>query len=283
MFIDLNLAVHYNDQFMFSQAQEVIKNWIDDPGFAWLPLLVRGQVLSSYGQSLSIAREYREADTKFREALTALDYAAELDPALIGDSDQTRVYKAINSMDGRLEYCINDVQNVLGTGLEKVAQELAGSMDFSRMYHHHLLLRALYFLEGQEQATKTYLQAKDDWATGSQHPWQLIEMYRALLLWELNTEETDKEAWYHFEKALAICQHSSHGPTLQLIGGMIATIASCCFAASCWQESARELIGDSCELLPAAHQYGLKLSDILDDPQPENISLALASMPFNYH
>ncbi len=282
-FIDLNLAVHYNDSFMFSESQGVIAAWIDDPGFRYLPLLVRGQLLSSCGQSLAIAGQYSKADATFRKALKALDYAAELDPALLGDSDQTKVYRAINSMDGQLESAREDLLAVLGHDLNLAVQELAGSKEFSRLYHHHLLLRALYFMEGCEKEIMYYLDQRSSWEIGEQHPWQFIEMYRGLLLWELETEETDQAAHKHFDRAVSLCEHATHGPTLQLIGGMIATVASCCFDQPSWSNSARLLLEKGCRELPRARSLSSLLLDILADPQPAKINDALFVMPFNYH
>jgi len=167
--------------------------------------------------------------------------------------------------------------------LVQAAERLASTDDPRTFYHHHLLVRTLYYLtQDTAKARNVYLKMRSQWISDiPQHPWPLIHLYRGLLLWE--HEETADEDFEWFGKAVACCDTKPHGATVKLIGAMIATVASCCFEEKAFTEKALEWLDEIQKQLPAAASTLTDLREILKVPSPEQIDAALRLLPFNYH
>jgi hypothetical protein len=96
-------------------------------------------------------------------------------------------------------------------------------------------LRAIYLLSKHrdkeaDAAQSAYLRVKRcDWATGDTHPWELIYLYRALLLYTTADESEASEVAMQdlFKTAALICRSKElgkgHGVTLNVICAMINT------------------------------------------------------------
>ena len=283
VYTDLNFAVHLNDQFKFHEAIQVNQNLLDDPGFEHLSPLARGRVLSSLGQTFSLTGQYLKSERCFAEAFTLLENAVAYEPGLSGDMDQSRVYRAINAMDGGFDEAVERLTNALGTITPQSAAEIAKSASIAEQYHHHLLVRSFWILKGQEPVVNSYIEHRHHWKTNPNHPWELINCYRALLLWESDDESLSAESSEWFDKAIEITQLEEHGATMRLIGAMIATSAACCLDDGQYIETAGKLITEAESKLPAAVQATAVLRGIIDNPDPEHIDKALAALPFNYH
>ncbi len=121
------------------------------------------------------------------------------------------------------------------------------------------------------------------WQTGEQHPWELIDLYRGLLLWQLDDSDQDESASLCFNRAISLCEQPYHGITLRLIGAMIATVATCCYENDDWLQTALFALADVEEKMPSASENCMILREILNDPYPESIDDALIALPFNYH
>jgi hypothetical protein len=74
-----------------------------------------------------------------------------------------------------------------------------------------------------------------------------------------------------------------HGATLNLVGGMIATVAFCLIDDREFAGKAEACLRQVREKLPAAVYSVDKLIDITTNPDPKRVNEALAVLPFNYH
>jgi tetratricopeptide (TPR) repeat protein len=282
-YTDLNLAVHLNDQFKFREAFQTNENLIRDPAFGHLSPLARGRALSSMGQTYSLIGQYDKSDACFAEALALLERAASYDPTVSADIDQTHVYRALNAVDGGMENATERLRDALGDIGSEAVVKMAESTLIRDQYHHHLLVRSLWFFEGQEELINTYLKKHSLWITGLNHPWELINCYRALFFWETNDDSWIAEALKWFFTAIEITEFPQHGPTMRIIGAMIATIAACCLDDVRFTETAKRLLTEAEIKLPAAGPAAAQLRCIAENPDPDKIDQALAALPFNYH
>lgn len=279
---DLNLAVHLNDQFMFEDAWIINDDLVSNPGFPFLPPLMRGVALSSLGQSLSITGQYRQADDSFQEAIRVLRQADPGEYDIESEVEQTRIYRAINAQDGSFDNAAKQACDVL-RDFRQAIDHLAEDGTIRSQYRHHLLVRSLWMLNDMDPWIDLYLSHRSNWQTGDQHPWELIAMYRALLLWDRGSEEFQQHTEKWFDVALEICRSASHGATVQLIGAMIAAVASCCMDDPDLIQIGRGLLNNVQPKLPHASGAGARLHTILEAPSPLCIQEALSILPFNYH
>lgn len=284
-YADLNLAVHYADRFEFSQAEVTISEWVDDPLFPALSRRQQGRMYSTLGQYRAMHYDAPAAEDCFAKALAAFQQATITAEERANEQDQTRIYRAINALDGELPGALEHTETVLGP-LADAARTLASDGSVKNQYRHHLLLRALFQCDEQAAAARTaYLDQHAQWQDGApQHPWPLIHLYRGLLLWsrEEADEETLAAAQSWFDRAILITTMETHGATVKLIGAMIATVAACCFDDNSYVDNARKLL-DEARVLPAADFVIDELTEILTAPEPTAIERALTALPFNYH
>ena len=282
---DLNLAVHYADHFAFGHAEVTVGEWINDPLFPALSLRQQGRLYSALGQYRAMQGDAQGADRFFLKALVLFDQASLTDDERAAECDQTRIYLAINALDGGLPGALEHAETVLGP-LADAARTLASDGSVKNQYRHHLLLRALFQGDEAVAAARTaYLDQRAQWQDGApQHPWPLIHLYRGLLL--CSQEEADDEtlaaAQSWFDRAILITTMETHGATVKLIGAMIATAAACCFDDNSYVDNARKLL-DAARILPSAQWIIDELTDLLNRPDPSAIDAALTTLPFNYH
>lgn len=281
---DMNYMVHFNDQFKFEAALKWVQKLHDEHWFQYLPPLLRGRVYSSLGQCMAIASRHDEAEAFFFKSINEFQHHALLDNFIsISEIDQTSVYRAINAIDGaRLDVPVL-IEKVLGA-IEKAIEQLATSN--SEHYHHHLLLRTLW-ADVDEKHQAQYLSHQTHWKSGDQHPWELIEMYRGLLLFRSQKDNQDSAAIQaRFDRAIEIVTCEHHGATLKLIGAVIATVAACACSTCLWQkkfiDQAEELRQQAGKSLPKAAVIVDKLGEYLQAPSENDIAEILRLLPFNY-
>lgn len=285
-YIDLNLAVHYADQFLFETAQEIAEEMITDPLFEALSLTSQARCHSSLGQYLSMQGQRSQAEKEFITALKLIHQSNLPAGNKAGEWNQTLVYFAINSLDDHHSRTLGRVKVVLGQDLSKAAKRLAKDDSPPSLYHHHLLLRCL-FLEANNtecQAARTvYLNQQDKWKTGSQqHPWELIALYRALLLsMEPHFDRKPVQRW--FDLAFRCASAEFHGPTLHLIGAMIAIVAAARLNNRDFAERALEILEKVQQQIPAAASIIETLDKFAKNARSDQIIPTLEALPFNYH
>ncbi len=289
--IDLNLEVHLCDRMDFDRASTVAARLNDDPLFAALPTVLRACAHSGRGQILSMQGARTEAEREFATALALFAGAPMEETKRRAESDQTSVFRAINAIDGfaagdesfQENAALELVEAVLGP-LDQAAAALAEAGPRDKPYHQHLLLRALLHLDAPVEARKTYLAAQGAWQHGITHPWELIALYRALLLtWE---QDDDDLGYAAFVEGVEIARDAAHGATLTLIGAMIATAGWCCYREPGLAQTAEEALQQIETTLPEAQGSIVRLRALLEDPpedQGDGVAQALGALPFNYH
>jgi tetratricopeptide (TPR) repeat protein len=280
-FVDLNLAVYHADRFEFTRAEELMEELKSSVAFAFLSPLMRAWVLSSLGQYRAMQGRHDDAELTFRESLSLYEKADLSAKARAAEKDQTACYRAINALDAGHATAIERVEEVLGP-LTTAAANLGADGTGVAAYHHHLLLRTLWFRPDLIDTRSAYLATRPSWQTGIRHPWPLIDCYRALLLWK-GGENEHADAEELLVRAIQNTQDSEHGVTLTLIGAMIVTVFQCANPNDVTDGIARKLLDQCRSGLPAAAQAVETLQAILDTPDADSIDMALAALPFNYH
>jgi hypothetical protein len=90
-------------------------------------------------------------------------------------------------------------------------------------FDHHLWLRAMaYFPIELAEARQVYLQEIRNWQKGQDHPWALIQAYRAWFLCDAGRAE---EARRLLEEAIETCRDDEHGLTLLWMAGVLLLLA----------------------------------------------------------
>ena len=114
-----------------------------------------------------------------------------------------------------------------------------------------------------------------------QHPWEIIALYRGLLLWRCSEDAADAPAATGLRRGIAIATARQHGAVLRLIAAVIAVAGACCVPAEAdFIASAQELLGDLATRLPNAAESIAALRAILDRKPAAHEALAV--LPFNY-
>ena len=282
-YADLNLAVHYNDRFESEVAQLISAGVVESPGFDYLSPVMRGRAMSSLGQAYAIAGMASEADAWFGEALRTFTESGLPERDVQTEVSQTGVYRAINALDGELPTALQLVESV-GGPLSDAARQLAAIHERKYDYQHHLFLRSLWAMPDKREATAAYLAKRSRWHHDQQHPWELIALYRGLLLWRTEGgAETDEASVFWFRQGIEVATAPHHGAVLRLIGATIATVAACCHEGDDFGATAHGLLDGIGKCIPGADAALTSLRAVLDrGPQPEAISEALGSLPFNY-
>ncbi|MEA3641660.1 MAG: hypothetical protein VBE63_17205 [Lamprobacter sp.] len=282
---DLNLAVHYSDRWAFGHAEVTVGEWIYDPHFSVLPPRQQGRFYSALGQYRAMQGDAEGADGFFIKALKLFDEALITKEEREAESDKTKIYRAINAIDGSLRVAPLALEAVFGPLTLTVAEQFAADGSVEREYQHHLLVRALSLRPDLSGVRDTYLGAREQWQMGhAQHPWPSIHGHRAFLLWnhgEPDDHQTDESARAAFDQAIVVAIQDQHGPTVKLIGALWATVAACCYADCDYETNARDLL-DQARILPDAEASIATLEAVLTAPDPDRIGEAFSALPFNY-
>jgi tetratricopeptide (TPR) repeat protein len=285
-FVDANLAVHLADRMELDAARATMEAVVGDRFFEALTPVSRARAHSSLGQYLSMQGRHAEAEERFELALAEIGADVELGPERKdAERDQTACYRAINACDGALDGALDRVRDVLGNDLVGRASALARAGGSLSPYHHHLLVRTIWFHRELKEARQAYLEGREAWTTGEHHPWGLVALYRALLARESEPGPEEAQRW--FGEALRLATAPGRGLTLRLIGAMIATVANCCLddgdGAGGYSEQADSLLAEVERALPSAGPIVSRLRDVLASPGAERIDEALRALPFGYH
>ncbi|GMV43769.1 MAG: hypothetical protein AMXMBFR64_54850 [Myxococcales bacterium] len=278
-FADLNVAVYHADRLEFERALRVANDVLGDPAFGALSPRSRGRALSSAGQYLAILGEADEADARFVQAISQFEAADLPDVERAGELAQTRSYRAINAMDAPLDGWRERLSELLGpldAAARSFAQDAGGS---AADYRHHVLLRACAGPPDDvlRSVSEVYLAERTAWKRGAlQHPWELIHLYRGLLVARAGLGESVAAEW--LDAALEVACAPDHGRVIRLIGAAIA-VESERVVPGRYAERARGLIGRVREEWPEAAPRLDVIGAALDSPEASSSLLAL---PFTY-
>ena len=211
---ELHLAVHYNDMFQFDKALDTLSR--NEFYFDSLKLPTLGKFYSSLGQNKSIQKNFNEAKCWFDKALEEFNKSEDREKAL--EIEQTSVYRLFNALEGNdMEYP-KMFSDFFGSSTE-IAAKFAKENSVADQYKHHLLIRSLFSRNDLGEFKAAYLAEKENWNFLPQHPWQLLEFYRAMLL------DDEAESYKHQENALKICDFEEHGGIIALMGAVLAAAA----------------------------------------------------------
>ncbi|NLN93082.1 MAG: hypothetical protein GX130_07240 [Candidatus Hydrogenedens sp.] len=281
-YVDLNVAVSYADSFQFHQAQATVDAIIYDQFFGALTPAMQGRAHSAAGQYHSMLGAYNEAEASFAQALEKFEVADLKEAQKKGECQQTGIYRAINAMDASFPTARELVHTIIPLEAKEIG-EIAKDVSHDHEYRHHLLLRALYLVPELHPLRQYYLKEMDDWESALQHPWELINLYRALLIVDSDISDARNLANHYFDQAFMICCDEAHGLILNLLGVMVATVAFCVTGTQFYYGEAQVILNRIGDRLPGAATAMQVLQEVLNAPAPEKVPHVLNCLPFNYH
>lgn len=281
-YVDLNVAVSYADSFQFHQAQATVDAILHDQFFGALTPAMQGRAHSAAGQYYSMLGAYEKAEASFALALEKFEVADLKEAQKKGECQQTGIYRAINAMDASFPTARDLVHRIVALEAKEIG-EIAKDVSHDHEYRHHLLLRALYLVPELHPLRQYYLKEMDDWESALQHPWELINLYRALLIIDSDISDARNLANHYFDQAFMICCDEEHGLILNLLGVMVATVALCVTGTQSYYNEGQVILNRIGNRLPGAAPAIQVLQEVLDAPAPEKVSHVLNCLPFNYH
>ena len=196
---ELNLAVHYNDEFLFDKALETIRR--NESNYDKFDISTESKFYSSLGQNFSINKNFEDAEKYFCKALDLFEKSE--DPNKLKEIDQTTVYRMFNLLEWKNPEYPQKFREFFGEPAD--VAKFAKENSTADQYRHHLFIRSVFECGELEEYKKAYLAESKNWEYWPQHPWQLIEFYRAMLL------DDEAESYKHLENALKICNFEAHG------------------------------------------------------------------------
>ena len=211
---ELNIAVHYNDEFLFDKAFETISR--NKSYFNSFRLPTRCKFYSSLGQSMSINKQFDKADQCFCQAVDSFEKSEEQNK--LKEIDQTTVYRMFNLLEWKNPEYPQKFKEFFGKPAD-AAVKFAKENSTADQYRHHLFIRSVFECSELAEYKQAYLAESKNWEFWPQHPWQLIEFYRAML------SDDEAESYKHLENALKICGFEEHGGIIALIGAVLAAAA----------------------------------------------------------
>lgn len=229
----LRMASTMTNNFEFNALQDAVEEWLSKP-VAVAGLLNYGKLQSTRGQMHAFSGDPLAAVFCFSAA--AASFARLSDPLQVTrETHQTRIYETIAWMDAlplgadsgqppaEVETVLDALRQLLGNREPEAISRSLSASDQARRFEHHLWLRAMTRLPRQmARARAAYLDNRDKWKTGSDHPWPLILAYRSWLLKDAGETE-EAQSW--MEAAVAACLDDEHGVTLEWIALVLGILA----------------------------------------------------------
>lgn len=224
----LRVVVMHCNASNFTAAQEIADKWLTWP-VALTGKQNFGKLLSSKGQISAFLGDISARDYFIRAIDTFQDM---LDPEVANaEIKQTSHYLLLLDMDSKPVNEADIMQRMLRLfsaknelELRRIAADFAHGKQADR-FSHYLLLRACVKCPVEfSQVAKAYLSQRAYWKDKQGHPWQLIQVYRSLLLWSENRSRYQKLCADYLEKAAELCQHKNHGGILLTMADVFTTL-----------------------------------------------------------
>lgn len=270
----LHRAVQLSNSFQFKEAEMLVEKWKSIP--AAVPgLAYYGRMLSTFGQHQAFQDNLKEAEIFFRKAIRAFSRLSNKTDAA-HDINQTQAYllNVLMDMPDTPEEILEiEMSKYFAMPLQAAAKELASDNSDAKKYQQHILLRFLAN-NPQNPAVKIYLQEQDNWQTAAGHPWQLIILYRALLL-----QDDKQQCLALLKDSLQSVQASNPGLTLKFIETVITAIAF--LYDSTYKNKVEELIKELEPKLTNISSNFEVLKDHLKNPMKAE-ELLKSTLPFNF-
>lgn len=224
----LRIAVATTNVFEFEAMRASVLEWLAKP-VAIPGLLNHAKLQSTLGQIDAFSGRSAAAIEHFDRAIAA--FARLSDPAQAKrEIAQTTTYRLLAMMDATppaaslpAALCAHFAAVIGKSAPVDISRSLAHSGQDGR-FAHHLWLRAL----ASDRATfadarAAYLEQPGAWQTGDDHPWPLIDAYRAWLLRDAGQREAAAEL---LAAAIRQCVHAGSGPTLRWMGAVLRALAA---------------------------------------------------------
>lgn len=271
----LQVAAAYMNDYNFRTAYDAVKGWlgVDEsvPG-----VQCYSQILSTIGQLNAFVGHQSAAIEACNRAVEYFEKLSDHEE-MVNNVNQTLSYKVIAMMDSESipENMTQELERYLGRPLMEAAERFAVTNYDSEKYMHHVFLR--YFVHINSPELKSiidrYLSFASEWKTGTGHPWELIQFYRAVLLTDSDAQKA------RLEQAYKQVAQFNEG-TFQVIACVILG-SLYYFSSSCKEELAdlTQRIVDTMPYLGKDRVAALK--NQLEAPQ-EPLALAKKVLPFNY-
>ena len=276
--LQLRRAVALTNAYRFADARALIQPWAEQP-VAVPGLRHHGRVWSSLGQHAAFLGDYANAEVCFQKALASFSRLSS--PTDVqAESTQTMTYRAIAAMDDPSAAdatALALVEHALACSVTDAIEKFSSAGAGQAQWPLYLLMRWA-LTRGSADVHRQLLARRHDWQRGTEHPWQLIGLYRAILLQRATLLA---DARREVEATLAICLAADKGPTLRLIGCTIGAIAQR------WKipfPHGTQELGQLRTELPAAHDRLDKVAAALRKPSSikNPLSFAAEILPFNF-
>lgn len=217
----LRIATRSTHLYEFDARQGLLQQWINYP-IAVPGLLNHAKLLSSLGQLQAFQGQHASAVSTFDQALCALDRLSD-SRQKTSNLHQTRAYQTVVLQDmhheDALQRTLRRVYEVTGTHGLRGVEKLARSASELR-FEHYLLLRMLITQPAITAEQRTaYLGQVNAWQSDDEHPWMLINAYRA---WLLHDDGQMASAQTHLDEAIE--------DSLSANTPMLGWMAHCLFA-----------------------------------------------------
>ncbi|WP_270933284.1 hypothetical protein [Falsiroseomonas oryzae] len=289
----LRMASTMTNNFEFSALQDAVEDWLSKP-IAVAGLLNYGKLQSTQGQMRAFSGDPSAAVSCFHAATAT--FARLSDPQQVTrETRQTKIYEIIARMDAmpfsaaggeqsaEVETVLDAIRQLLGNREPEAISRSLSTSDQAGRFEHHLWLRAMArFPRQMASARAAYLDNRDHWKTGSDHPWPLILAYRA---WLLNDSGETAEARSWLEEAVAVCRDDEHGPTLEWMARVLDILAQ----AICLPPGGSEWAAEAGLRNRLPHAPWSALADFAGEaaqggmPRDRIWSHLARCLPFNFH
>ena len=225
---------------------------------------------------LRFLRNHPEAEKQFEISLR--QFAQLSDPRHREDQIlRTSTYHAVNLMDWKSPNAKGVVEEIVrkrfGVKLDEAGPAIAGSRDFP--FVHHIYLRYAHASPG-ESWYQPYLDSSARWEAARFHPWELIDLYRGLLLFPQNPEL----ATACFNRAVTTAFQLER--TVVVIGLVVAAVGACLDAID--PTIADQALGRAVrESRRAGIDFDFRpVRDALEHPAESKVEGLLQRLPFNF-
>ena len=222
--IDLRLIISYSNIYEFSKMKDIIDYW-QKVDTATITKETKGKLISSEGQYYAFIGNNTEAVRKFDEAISLFKTLSDNKKVEI-HAPWTSSYKAVSLLDLK-EQKVEQVRSILENSI--IGQSLLQSIKSilttpSRRFEEYLMLRTfVYYPTSFSEEIQEYINKIELWNDGDSHPYQIINFYRAWLLFKNDKYDLAKE---FIKNTFDICNNSNEGVTIKWIGYTLQLLAT---------------------------------------------------------
>lgn len=279
----LRLASTTTNTFEFETLLPVIQQWLHE-AVAVPGLLNHAKLHSALGQLLAFAGELQQAQGHFAQARTAFSRLSDSTQAE-REIAQTRSYGLFVQLAQDDPQAVDALCQHLQTLIGKHDQQaISRSLAYDKhtlRHAHHLWLRGLVtFPQQMAPAREAYLAQSQQWQRADEHPWPLINAYRA---WLLHDSGQHSSASACLEQAIRDCASSDNGPVLHWMAEVLRTLGASLEIPLARGPSADER---AClqQLLPRAPHAALQhFAQTCLHTHQARLEALRACLPFNFH